>query len=294
VGWKAIARYATGTSHKEQKIPCQDCGLYRIFKDVIVGAVADGAGSAKYSHFGAELAVETVIKCFADITANCHQMCYRWKGLNPVIDFVMRFIFVAGLIGNCCNQFPDKQGFSQPLSEMEAKEVFTKFVKEVITALNKQATNKGYSVSDLACTLLVFIATPEWVAAMQIGDGFMVVRSQDAEYQLLFEPDKGEFFNETTFVTSANALEEMQVQVISGKQEFICASTDGLERVAIRLSDWKPFPPFFNPLEEYLRETDKPGGNDDNYIIDFLNSERLNSRTDDDKTLLLCLFEEEI
>jgi serine/threonine protein phosphatase PrpC len=255
VGWKAIARYATGTSHEQQKIPCQDCGNYRIFNDVIVGAVADGAGSAKYSQIGAELAVETVIKCFADI-----------------------------------NELPDKQGFSQPLSEMEAKEVFTKFVKDVITALNKKADNNDYSVHDLACTLLVFIATPEWVAAMQIGDGFMVVRSQDAEYQLLFEPDKGEFFNETTFVTSANALKEMQVQVISGKQEFICASTDGLEKVAIRLSDWKPHAPFFKPLEEYLRETDKPE-DDEKYVIDFLNSERLNSRTDDDKTLLLCCFE---
>ena len=176
MGWKAIARSAVGTSHEKQKIPCQDCGNYRIFNDVIVGAVADGAGSAKYSHFGSELAVETVIKCFADI-----------------------------------NEYPDKQGFSQPLSEMEAKEVFTKFVKDVITALNKKADNNDYFVHYLACTLLVFIATPEWVAAMQIGDGFMVVHSQDAEYQLLFEPDKGEFFNETTFVTSANALEEMQV-----------------------------------------------------------------------------------
>ena len=46
MGWKAIARSAVGTSHQKQKIPipCQDCGNYRIFKDVIVGAVADGAG----------------------------------------------------------------------------------------------------------------------------------------------------------------------------------------------------------------------------------------------------------
>ena len=132
--WKAIARSAVGTSHEEEKIPCQDYGHYRIFDDVIVGAVADGAGSAKYSRFGSELAVETVIKCFADI-----------------------------------NELPDQQGFSQPLNQEEAKEVFTKFVKEVIRAFNEKADNKGYSVSDLACTLLVFIATPEWVAAMQIG-----------------------------------------------------------------------------------------------------------------------------
>ncbi len=85
-------------------------------------------------------------------------------------------------------------------------------------------------------------------------------------------------------------LEEMQVEVISQKQEFICASTDGLEKVAIRLSDWKPFPPFFKPLKEYLQETDNPE-KDYQYVDDFLNSERLNSRTDDDKTLLLCLFD---
>ncbi|MFM6782650.1 MAG: PP2C family serine/threonine-protein phosphatase, partial [Dolichospermum sp.] len=173
MGWKAIARYAVGTSHKEQKIPCQDCGHYRIFDNVIVGAVADGAGSAKYSHFGSELAVKTVIKCFAEI-----------------------------------NELPDQQGFSQPLDQEEAKKVFSGIVKNVIAELNKKAENKDYSVHDLACTLLVFIATPEWVAAMQIGDGFMVLRCKDQEYQLLFEPDKGEFFNETTFVTSANALEE--------------------------------------------------------------------------------------
>ncbi|MFM7366283.1 MAG: protein phosphatase 2C domain-containing protein [Sphaerospermopsis kisseleviana] len=47
MSWKAIARFAVGTSHQEQKIPCQDYGHYRIFNDVIVGTVADGAGSAK-------------------------------------------------------------------------------------------------------------------------------------------------------------------------------------------------------------------------------------------------------
>lgn len=260
MGWKAIARYVTGTSHQEQKIPCQDCGNYRIFKDVIVGAVADGAGSAKYSHFGSELAVETALKYLSRISEYPQKRKRFWEK------------------------------FSQPLSEPEAKHLFTKTVNHVIAELKKQAKNKDYSVNDLACTLLVFVATPEWVAAMQIGDGFIVMGSQNAKYQMLFKPDKGEFFNETTFVTSVNALEEMQVQVISEKQEFICASTDGLEKVAIRFSDWQPFPPFFKPLEAYLRETEQPENNDQ-YIIDFLKSGRLNARTDDDKTLLLCLWE---
>ncbi|WP_066381012.1 PP2C family serine/threonine-protein phosphatase [Anabaena sp. CA = ATCC 33047] len=264
MSWKAIARSETGTSHLSQGIPCQDYGGYRVFKDdVIVGAVADGAGSAKYADVGSELVVKRVLESFSEI-----------------------------------DKYPDtpeelKPGFSQPLSKPEANKLFEKIVKIVITELQNEAEKQGYLLNDLACTLLVFVATPHWLAAMQIGDGFIVLRPQKSEeYQLLFHPDKGEFANETTFITSENALQEMQVKVISGEQEFICASTDGLEKVAIRLNDWTPFPPFFKPFEEYLQQTPNPE-EDDKYVMDFLNYEKLNARTDDDKTLLLCLWERE-
>ncbi|AFY51049.1 hypothetical protein Nos7524_5330 [Nostoc sp. PCC 7524] len=263
MGWKAIARSALGTSHESQEIPCQDYGDDRIFNDVIVGAVADGAGSAKYADLGANLAVKTTLKYLSKISEYLRKRQRCWER------------------------------FSHALSETEAKKLFTKTVEKVIKELDEQAIKKDYSVNELACTILVFVATPHWIAAMQIGDGFIVVRSQNSEeYQLLFHPDRGEFANETTFITSANALQEMQVKVIAGEQAFICASTDGLEKVAIRLHDWKPFPPFFKPFEEYLQETPNPK-EDHKYLDDFLNSERLNARTDDDKTLLLCLWERE-
>ena len=178
----------------------------------------------------------------------------------------------------------------QSLGEQAVRQLLTKTVKKVVTALEEQAASEGYSVDDLACTLLGFIAKPNWVAAMQIGDGFIVLRSREENSQLLFPPDKGEYINETTFVTSANALEAMRVCVKMGNPEFICASTDGLERLAIHMSDWTPFAPFFQPLEEYLRETSAPE-QEEEYLISFLNSDRLNARTDDDKTLLLCLYD---
>jgi serine/threonine protein phosphatase PrpC len=240
-------------------MPCQDYGHYHIFNDVIVGAVADGAGSAKYSDIGAKLAVEAVIKYLSRIGA------YLRK------------------------RKPWCQSFWRSLSEKEAKKLFAKTLKKAIASLHEEAKTENYSVNDLACTLLIFVATPQWVAAMQIGDGFIVVRSQESEYQLLFQPDKGEFANETTFITSSNALDEMQVRVLTGHQEFICAATDGLEKLAIRFSDWTPFALFFKPLEEYLGETNEPE-KEDEYLKNFLDSERLNARTDDDKTLLLCLF----
>ena len=62
MNWKAIARSAIGTSHIKQQMPCQDYGDYKIIDDAIIGVVADGAGSAKYSDVGAKLAVDTVLK----------------------------------------------------------------------------------------------------------------------------------------------------------------------------------------------------------------------------------------
>ncbi|BAZ12562.1 hypothetical protein NIES4071_43930 [Calothrix sp. NIES-4071] len=258
--WKAIARAVIGVSHQKQGMPCQDYGKYEISDDVIVGAVADGAGSAKYSDIGANLVVESVVNHLLEIAKRIQKRkrC------------------------TLCS--------SQALSQQRAKKLFTKTLLKARAALQEQADSKDYSIDELACTLLVFVATPEWVAAMQIGDGFIVTRATDSEYKLIFPPDKGEFANETTFVTSTNAKDEMQVEVLLGKPEFICASTDGLEKLAIRISDWAPFPPFFQPLEEYLRETSDPE-KEDEYLSNFLNSERLNARTDDDKTLLLCLFD---
>ena len=260
MSWKAIARSTVGTSHIKQQMPCQDYGGCKILNNVIIGAVADGAGSAKYADIGAKLAVETVLEYLAGVEEWLQKRKHFWESTQ------------------------------EPLSESEAIKFFTKTLNKVVTALSAQAVSKGYSIDDLACTLLVVIATPEWVAAMQIGDGFIVVRAGQEDHILLFAPDKGEYINETTFVTSANALDQMKVSVLSGKPEFICASTDGLERVAIRMSNYTPFTPFFQPLEEYLQESSNPEQSDE-YLMKFLDSDRLNARTDDDKTLLLCLYD---
>lgn len=258
--WKAIARSVVGTSHQKQQLPCQDYAGDRVLGDVVLGAVADGAGSARHADIGSELAVKTALQYLVTSEKLLRQ---KWQS--------------------------SWQTLKQPPSEDHIKRLFTKLVERVLSVLNQTASQDGYVVEDLACTLLVFLATPGWIAAMQIGDGFIVVRSRKGGYHLLFQPDKGEYANQTTFVTSANAVEDMQLAVLTGHHPFICAASDALERVALRLQDWSPFPPFFHPLEEYLQETAHPE-QDDTYLMNFLESERLNQRTDDDKTLLLCLY----
>jgi hypothetical protein len=260
VGWKAVARSAIGTGHQKQGLPCQDYGGDRIFNNLLIGAVADGAGSAKYADLGAKLAVTTAIAHLASTEIWLRQRQRSWQKLQ------------------------------QPFSQRQAERLFVSTLKRVLYVLRQQADRGGYTISELACTLTAFMVTPYWLAAMQIGDGSIVVRSQyQKDYQLLFKPDKGQYFNQTTFVTSSNAFADLQVKVLAQQPKFICAATDGIERVAFRLQDWTVGQPFFKWLEQYMQETENPE-REDECLLRLLESQELNRQTDDDKTLLVCLY----
>ena len=257
MGWKTITRCVCGTRHQHQHIPCQDHGAEYVRDSLVIGVVADGAGSAPYADIGATLAVNTMQEYLqaSEKWLQSHQHTWETVPLSALTDVTYK--------------------------------CFIKGIETVQTALRTEAKRNDWTIEDLACTLLGFLATPHWIAAFQIGDGFIVARSPQHSYKLLFQADRGEYANQTTFVTSDDAIPSMQTCAVIEPQQFICASTDGLEPVAIRRQDKTPFPPFFQPLEDYLVETENPNKNDD-YIMAFLHSDRLNQRTDDDKTLLLC------
>ncbi|NET10260.1 MAG: protein phosphatase 2C domain-containing protein [Merismopedia sp. SIO2A8] len=262
MGWKTITRSVRGTRHCQQNLSCQDYGLTQVQQGWVMGVVADGAGSAAHSDQGAAIAVQTMLN---------HLASRDWAILN--------------------------QDNSDDSTQGILYKRFVSGLKTVQNALQIQAQQGGYPINSLACTLLGFVATPTGLAAFQVGDGFIVVQlatdpdsqAPSSPYQLLFPPDKGEYANQTTFVTSEEAIATLQSHVLLQAPTFICASTDGLDPVAIRRPDLIPFAPFFQPLNDYLAETTNPE-QDDTYIMTFLQSERLNQRTDDDKTLLLCRY----
>ena len=169
--WKAIARSAIGTSHQRQQMPCQDYGGYKILNQALIGAVADGAGSAKYSDIGAKLAVETVLEALTEQDIiNIAESCFSQSGETKNQSSWL------GKIGSSL-RMAEQNGASsvailtsQSSSELKVRQLFTETVKKVVNALKERAASDGYSIDDLACTLLIVIATPDGVAAMQIAD----------------------------------------------------------------------------------------------------------------------------
>ncbi len=257
--WRAIARFEKGTSHISTQTPCQDYAEYKSYgNDYLIGAVSDGAGSRSLSHYGSKIAVETTIKFFTEKLETSR----------------------------------NKSFLSQDGVQIVFRELIEVVRHEIEIAAQDYYREKGkkVSVGEFACTLLAFVAFPEGIAAMQLGDGFIVVRNyQGKGYDLLFEPSKGEYANETTFVTSSptDIQQDLHITYKTNPVSFICASTDGLESLALNLRNNVAYPKFFIPLEKYIQETTEL--DKDDYLIAFLNHETVNRKTDDDKTILLCV-----
>lgn len=265
--WKAIVRSSVGISHQRSSLPCQDYGAYRYLgstdRPILMGAVSDGAGSARFSDIGSKVTVETALEELAGFP----QFQADWEERK-------------------------QERFANLTNEEINRNLFSELHKTIVSKLTQKAQETRCELQDLACTLITFIATPDWLLAGQIGDGFIVVRDQTGTYQLLSQTQKGEYWNETTFVTSATAQEELQITWFKESPQFIAVATDGLEEVALNLGNWTAHGPFFEPFEKFMKTTVDPEAQGTD-LEDFLNSDRLNERTDDDKTLLLCYLNQD-
>ena len=142
---------------------------------------------------------------------------------------------------------------------------------------------------DLSTTLLGVVWSPGHVAALQVGDGWIVIESAGSMRAPIC-PVKGEHFNETIFVTSSGFAELARYEVIAGEEvSGIAVLTDGLEMVSMDMVDGTPHEPFFRPLFELARDPEEDLATAELDLDHFLCSERICERTDDDKTLIVAV-----
>jgi hypothetical protein len=139
----------------------------------------------------------------------------------------------------------------------------------------------------LACTLLAAIVGENWAAFAQVGDGAIVFDGSGG-YELAFWPDNGEYANTTRFLTDDDYRANLRIEITERQVNELAVFTDGLQMLALDFGRSKAHDQFFAPLfhtvkngpdEETLRGS----------LLEFMDSKRVNDRTDDDKTLFLAL-----
>jgi serine/threonine protein phosphatase PrpC len=251
--WRVIAASVAGKRHIEKGVPCQDSHLWsRPRPDSVLIAVADGAGSQPFSEHGSRLATKAVTQ-----------------------------------------YLQSKIGQDNPAADCEsARALLIAAFRHTFSCLETEAVDRGAPLSSLATTLIAVIVAPDIVAAMQVGDGAVVVANEDGTLFALTTPDNGEYLDLTSFVTDPTSVEEAQFQMASGQFNGVVALTDGLQMQTMKAPSsneprWRPHGAFFAPLLEFARtvETEDFGSS---RLTGFLSTERIQERSDDDMTFVFA------
>ncbi|MET0396606.1 MAG: PP2C family serine/threonine-protein phosphatase [Longimicrobiaceae bacterium] len=157
--------------------------------------------------------------------------------------------------------------------------------------LQMEADAERRPLRDYACTLLCAVIDGKAAAYAQLGDGAIVAGCGD-DIVPVFWPQQGEYANTTFFITAPEHLERVQVRTGAEVPERVALMSDGLQNLALHLVERRAHPGFFSPLfRDLLRQPEGEAEALREPLRDFLDSPRINARTDDDKSLLLAVRE---
>jgi hypothetical protein len=153
-----------------------------------------------------------------------------------------------------------------------------------------RAAEAESNLSDFACTLLVTVIGQKRAAFAQIGDGAMVVPTQERNWAWVFWPQHGPYANTTQFVTDHNMLELIEFEAREDRIEEVAVFSDGLERMVLDHAARAAHGAFFDRMFPPLRASVGEGIDEalSQHLAAYLGSPTVAARTDDDVTLVLA------
>lgn len=253
--WHVVGAAVQGMSHARLGLPCQDAQAYRLLRDgTLLIALADGAGSAQFAEQGADYAVETAL-----------------QALTAAFE---------GAISD------DSAGWARRMQE-----VFNE-VHAAMASLAALSEDPAITPRDYAATLTCVAASADRLAVGQVGDGAVIAADEVGHLFAVTRLQRGEYANETHFISDEDALEQVVIEVIAIKAAALAVMSDGLIRLALKMPSQQPHAPFFQPLFRFagsIKEGQEEARLAVQQLTDFLASERVNTRTDDDKSLVMAV-----
>jgi hypothetical protein len=249
--WRVVGVSVQGTAHQKNETPCQDAHDYRLLPEGWLLAAV--ADGAGTANRSAEGATLAVGQILGAASNALHS-----------------------------HSLDTEEGWHALLADA---------FQQTRQSLIQLAQDEDLSPQIFATTLTCAIAGPQWLAVGQIGDGVAVAQAKGDELFAALEPQRGEYANETAFLTMDDALDHVEIRVINQPVRALALMTDGLIRLAMNVPQHSPHPPFFEPLLAFAAQTTN-SNEAQAQLTTFLASERVCARTDDDKTLVLAVRHE--
>jgi hypothetical protein len=148
------------------------------------------------------------------------------------------------------------------------------------------AIRSGHNRRDYASTLVCTVLLPDQAWHIQVGDGAAVFGYGQQRY-VEYWPAKGEYGNETFFITDENFQEQLHIREIRMPDE-VTLFTDGLESIALNLKTKEVHHPFYNSFYRVLQQREAGFQKDlAKGLKTWMQTDLVTSRSDDDKSLVL-------
>jgi hypothetical protein len=170
-------------------------------------------------------------------------------------------------------------------------ELLESWLNAVRQAINDAAARRELAVRDFAATLILFISSGTESVVLHVGDGCAVLKDDGTNSWIAPSwPFHGEYASTTAFVTDEPQPNRCIVRH-NGSVSAVSVFSDGLERLALDLKARQPFAPFFDRVIAPVAGSSSMGKDLElsNMLETFLDSDSINSRSDDDKTLVLAV-----
>jgi Protein phosphatase 2C len=246
--WRPIAQSLQGPSHVADGTACQDSHCIRVFGD------------------GAE---ETLVACVADGAGSA-----KFSEVGSAMA-------CAAIADNAQAYFESQRRFD----DIQLEDVW-RWCDDARARIREEAAVRDCGLRELATTLSVAVVAPARSFFFQIGDGAMVLGSRGV-YGVVFWPQSGEYANSTNFLTADEYRKRLEFLTTPSGPDAVALFTDGLERLALRFDSQTPHAPFFDPLFRALQASNDLE-NLNEQLRRFLGADAVQSRSDDDKTLILA------
>jgi len=249
MNWRVLSASVPGSEHLRRDLPCQDTCLHHRWQR------EDGQSG--------------LLCVLADGAGSAS---HAREGAEAACEAVRAFV-INRLLSVPAASFSQEDG--------------AECLEAVRNELMQQAQILGCESTDLACTLLVAVCTPEHCFFLQVGDGAMVFRRGEVT-GLVFELEPGMYVNETHFVTSPDAHAHLHARMVPGGMGGLALFSDGLQALAVHLNTQTPHPAFFAPFWEAVSVTQYDEAKMSASLAAWLRSPALDERTGDDKTLVVA------
>ncbi len=246
--WRHIAESVQGTNHSAAGTPCQDNCAVRVLSD------------------GAEAAL---VACIGDGAG------YVRHG-----DIGSR-LACQSIIESASSHFETHRSFA----DLKSRDLL-QWCEAARATITEHAALCDRPVREYATTLGAAMISPRGSTFFQIGDGAIIVR-KNGVLGVVFWPQSGEYINTTHFLTAEDYSAHVQFFATNDGFSDLALFTDGIERLALKFDSLTPHPPFFQPLFQALRTTTDLEGLGE-ALRQFLQSDSMREKTDDDKTLVLA------